>query len=68
MTTPTTTSRESGARGARRRPTRVIAFGIAAEDWDRLEALAAAELRDPLLQARWIVLQALRSLPDEAAS
>lgn len=66
MTTPM--ELRTGVGRGRRRPTRVIAFGLDGADWDRLEKLAADELRAPELQARWIVLQALRSLPDEVAS
>lgn len=58
----------AGAQARRKRPNRIIAFGLEATDWDRLEKMAAAELRDPQLQARWLVLQALRAAEAEPAS
>lgn len=54
--------------GRRRRPNRIIAFGLTAEQWEKLTDLAVADLRDPEQQARWLVLQALRVADEEAAS
>jgi len=55
-------------RGTGRRCNRLIAFGIAGQDWDLLVDLAASEGRDPEQQARWIVLQCLRVYAEELAS
>lgn len=70
--TTITDLRSAGAgdtpQGRRRRPNRIIAFGISAEDWDRLTELAVADLRDPEQQARWLVLRAIRAAEQEAAS
>lgn len=52
----------------RRRYNRVVAFGLSGEEWDTLTEMAGAEARDPFQQARWLVLQAIRSYEAEAAS
>lgn len=55
---------------ARGRPVRLICFGLDADEHDRLDALAAAEERDAVGQARWIVREAIRNatLPEERVS
>lgn len=60
--------RAVGADRPRKRQCRVIAFGLAGEDWDVLIDLAESEGRDPEQQARWVVLQAIRGHKERRAS
>jgi len=54
--------------GARRRQNRLIAFGLAGDEWDVLVDLAESEGRLPEQQARWVVLQAIRGYAEQRAS
>jgi hypothetical protein len=47
--------------GRRGRPVRLICFGLSAEEHEQLDALARAEERDAVAQARWIVREAIRT-------
>jgi hypothetical protein len=49
------------------RGTRVLPIVLEPPAYSRLEQLAAAEDRDALGQARWILRQALQGAPDQRA-